>query len=181
MKKWNKRLWFEKTPAWILRWDVVWPVQRFFRNIRRGYELTRLTWGNCWCDHSEITDLFMYGLKKLVAHIEEHKNFVGWEYTVSRGKLMIALGERVYSDYYEDEWMGQVDMLYGKSSFDFVPIEGTDTYELKSSREYPYTKEELEAIKVHERELMEAARLKQAKASRIYYALLNHRLNWLWD
>lgn len=135
---------------------MMWKIKRFWRNIVRGYELTKLTWNSCSCDYSEANELFMYGLKRLVDHIEEHRNHVGWEYTVSRGKLLIRLGERVYSDYYA-----------------LLPFEKPEGESLNSF---------LIRARVHPlRGEIDAAQKKQEKARRIYYKLMEHRLEWLWD
>ncbi|HEY3525759.1 MAG TPA: hypothetical protein VGK47_06160, partial [Nitrososphaeraceae archaeon] len=125
------------------------------------YELAKLTWNNCDCDHSEATDLFMYGLKRVVKHIEEHKNHVGWEYNVSRGKLLIKLGERVYSDYYA--------LLPFCGISTSVDADSIDWFEKWFNSNIP------------SRDEIDAAQKKQEKARRIYYKLLEHRLEWLWD
>lgn len=135
---------------------MMWKLKRFWRNIVRTYKLAKLTWNSCSCDYSEATDLFMFGLRSVVDHIEEHKNFIGWEYTVQRGKTLIRLGERVYSEY------------YALLPFDHIDNEPLDDFLARSGKE-PLRGE------------IYAAQKKQEKAQRIYYKLLDHRLQWLWD
>lgn len=146
----------KKIIRWF-RWDIIWPIERFWRNMVRGWELLRLTWNNCDCDHSEATDLFLYGLRRVVNHLERHKNHVGWEYTVSRGRLIISLAEKVFGEEYE------------LGPFERDPDESIATF-MEHYRNDPELKAKISA-----------AQVKQAKANRIFYKLLEHRLQWLWD
>lgn len=162
---------------------MMWKLKRLWRNIVRTYELARLTWNNCDCDNSEATDLFIWSLKRIVKHIEEHKNHVGWEYTVSRGNTLIKLGEGVYGEYYSTEYQGIMDELWGPiTSYwdEKAEADGMAGF-FNPQRPKAVTETQKRQCKEDEHRLFLESQAKQEKANRIYYKLLEHRLQWLWD
>lgn len=162
----------------------MWKIIRFWNNLKRGYELTKLTWNFCWCDHSEATDLFLYGLRRVVNHLEKHKNHEGWEYTVSRGRLIIRLAERVFGETYSYEYQEIMDAMWGKVTSYWEEPEGEGKYKtslFNPKRPVAITETQKRQCAEDESRLFHESQEKQAKANRIFYKLLEHRLKYLWD
>lgn len=127
--------WYWKIYRWF-KWDA----KHFHRDVTQGFKnLWRwfpIVWKDRdWDDHY-IFEPIKFKLKNTAKYFETKQRFVGWEKEVKYLRICEKLIQRIQDDYYQSEHYDYFDF-----DIDFIPVEGKDSYELKSNT----TRDDLES------------------------------------
>lgn len=80
-------------------------------------------------DFGYLYDLERAKIEEMCKYHEKHQRFEGWEYVVRDMKLCMKL---------IDIFKGEVNLFHYNGNLNFVPIEGSDNYEVKESDDFKY-------------------------------------------
>jgi len=153
-------------------------VKNFFLRVRRVLNYIPIVWNTYDWDYHSAIDVFKYQLERIADHLDSDDAVtVDAKYNAQRIRTTIRLMDRVFDDYYAMEYMDTLNEMYGRSSFEFVPIkvgdEFTERYEVKQVWESGVTHEEIEEFHT---KLFKASQEKQKKAERILWKLLHENI-----
>jgi len=172
----------------IIDWynDLKYFIKSIFIGIKNLWVWFPIIWKDRNFDNGFLINLnikkleFMYKFfsnPKNVHVIEENRKHI-----VSRIGTAIKLMKLVNDEFYAMEYQNQVEKLYGKSNWIFVPYKDMkNMYEIEIKFEKNYTEEELKKIKEHEHQLYLKSRSKHIKAKRILWKFIEHNIDWWWD
>ena len=123
--------------------------------------------------------------------METSGTLVGSEHKAKRIRTIIALMDKVYDDEYALEYYDKSIELYGKYEYKFVPINETAYYpitkkveelsEMIQVWEQNWTKEELVDIEAHISQMMIESDIKQKRAHKLLWELVEHNIQRFWD
>lgn len=164
-----------------MRW-----FKRKYRQIKRTIEFLPLIWRGADWDYRYAVDLFTYQLSRTADYIEDNNRCVNSTADSKRIRTVVNLLEKVYEEEYGMEYLDIIKKKYGTSKFEFKKLKETDKkgdpyYEIIDAYDYDYTDSELLMI-AEERhaELLNSA-VKQKRAHKLAWELIEHNIQQWWD
>lgn len=156
-------------------------IKRFFRRLYRLVEYLPLIWKSDDYDYRYAVDLFMYQLDRTGDYILTKGIHENTDNDFSRIRTATNLLKKVYDEEYLLEWIDVIEEKYGPSKIDFIPIEGTDNYQMIEVFEKDYTDSELLEIAEERQILSRVCRVKHERAHRIAWEFIEHNIRYWWD
>lgn len=145
---------------------VIWKDRNFDKGYLIELNIKKLEMMHKWFSNPNNT------------HITEENR----KHIVSRINTAIKLMKLVEDEFYAMEYQKEIENLYGKSKWEFIPCHDMkNMYEIQIKFEKKYTEEELEKINKHEHELLVKSRNKHIKAKRILWKFIEHNIDYWWD
>lgn len=130
-------------------------------------------------DYGYSVDVFKFQLLKMAEHFESENATGDSLYKAKRIRTIIRLMDKVYNEEYLD-YNEEVERLYGKINIDFVQIDN-EYYEMITTYERDYSEEEIKKIENHISEMRKFAIMKQERAHKLLWELVEHNIRNLWD
>ena len=183
----------DKTKDNIL--EFIHNIKFTYRRIKRLFKWIPVIWNSYYdWDYRSAIDVFQYQLERIADMLESNRSIsVESKHNATRIRTAIRLMNKVYDEEYAMEYFNEIERIYGKSKYDFLPVnekgELVDTsepdkpefYRMVTIWERDYTDEEIKNIEVHTRELLLKYHHKQKKAHRILWAFIEHNIQNWWD
>lgn len=153
-------------------------MKQFLLRVKDLISYIPVIWNGTSGDYSSSIDIFKHSLKLLKRDILLHSELEGAEYHASRIDLVIKLMDKVYDDEYTNEWIDLIESKYGKYKVGFTPRED-GLFEMYSYHE-GLNPELLDEAKEFRRKTIETLHLKQEKAHRILWKLIDRHIQRWW-
>jgi len=184
--------WYWKIYRWF-KWDA----KHFHRDVIQGFKnLWRwfpIVWKDRDLDNHYIFEPIKFKLKNTAKYFETKQRFVGWEKEVKYLRICEKLIQKIQDDYYQSEHYDYLDL-----DIDFVPVEGKDTYELKSNTtrddldsyilKYPRIKKMVlknpkykNYINTNKGISLSIGIERHNKAKKLLFKILEERIEYWWD
>ena len=184
--------WYWKIYRWF-KWDA----KHFHRDVIQGFKnLWRwfpIVWKDRDWDNHYIFEPIKFKLKNTAKYFETKQRFVGWEKEVKYLRICEKLIQKIQDDYYQSEHYDYLDL-----DIDFVPVEGKDTYELKSNTtrddldsyilKYPRIKKMVlknpkykNYINTNKGISLSIGIERHIKAKKLLFKILEERIEYWWD
>jgi hypothetical protein len=123
----NYDSWYWKLYRWF-KWDAKHLHRDIAQGFRNLWKWFPIIWKDRdWDDHY-IFEVLKFKVLNTANHIEEHDRFVGCETEVKYMRVCVKLMERIQTEHYRHEYFDYFDF-----DTEFVPIEGTDLVEYKTT------------------------------------------------
>lgn len=175
--------------------DFIHNIKFTYRRIKRLIKWIPVIWNSYYdWDYRSAIDVFRYQLERIADMLESDKSIsVEAKHNATRICTALRLMDKVYNEEYVMEYLTEVERIYGKSTYEFVPvnkkgekIDITTTgeniyYRMDTVWERDYTKDEIKQIDTHNNELFLKSLEKQKKAHRILWAFIEHNIQHWWD
>lgn len=173
---------FEKfiEKSWVKKayLEVRYFIKRVIRFIRRMVKLTPIVWKSHDFDSEYAVEYFIFKLERIAEYFESDKAVAtNSKYNAGRIRTVIKILKRISDDYYEVYFWNQVEKEYGPKDFEFIPIEGSESFEINwKYNSDKYTPEEID-------EAYREATIKgyelQEKANRVVWKMIERDI-WKW-
>lgn len=159
-------------------------LKNIFSKIKNLIIWFPIIWKLRYSHYIYLIHIILFYLENMAKFFESDNTFsVDIENDAKRIKTVINLMKNVYDEKYAYEYQKEIENLYGKQKFEFVPLkDNNDLYELITV--FPnknYSEKELEKIHEHETKLLKKSLEKQNKAHRILWKLIEHNIRKWWD
>jgi len=116
---------------WKIRRWWRWEAKYTFRNIKEGikniFRWMPIVWKDRDWDTHYIWEVFKFKLKNQAKYIGGNDRHMSAKRDAELMNLCVRLMDKIQTEYYSSEYAN-----YQKSKFNFIPIEGSDHYEMKS-------------------------------------------------
>lgn len=157
-------------------------IKHFFKNIKKVLDFLPIIWKHQDYDYRFSIDLFKYSLQRQADFFENGKTFSAYpKQTASRIRTAVNLMQKVYDEEYATEYFDLIETLYGKTIYEFVPVEGTDYFSLKVTNEQAVDEEHQEHIDRVTTNMMLVCRDRQERAHKLLWRYLEHNIRRWWD
>lgn len=157
-------------------------IKQFFRNIKRVLDFLPLIWKHRDYDYRHSINMFRYSLQRQADFFESDEAYsADARQYASRIRTAVRLMDKVYDEDYGLAYIDLIDGLYGKTNFNFVKIENTDSYSLEIRNELAVDDKHQEEINQIRHEMMLYCRDKQNRAHDILWRFVEHNIRNFWD
>ena len=190
MKIKGLKSWMHLADGW-LTYRVTYFFRRKYRQVRNVFRWLPIIWNQFDFDYCYSIEVFKFQLLKQADVMETSGTLVGSEHKAKRIRTIIALMDKVYDDEYALEYYDKSIELYGKCEYKFVPINETaynpitkkveELSEMIQVWEQNWTKEELVDIEAHISQMMIESDIKQKRAHKLLWELVEHNIQRFWD
>jgi hypothetical protein len=166
-------------------------VKQFFKRIYNLYRWFPIIWNDQdWDDHY-IFEILKFKLKNQAEYIGYHDRHMSAKRDAEIMMLCVSLLDKVQTEYYNTEYLD-----YEESKFNFIPIEGTDTSEIKINHisdnlndyfnKYPLVYKEVVCQHIHNnpdkhRIAMYMSRVNHDRARKLLFKLMERNIERWWD
>lgn len=163
-------------------------IKRFFRKLTNLIDWLPVIWNDYPYDYSSIYTILDKKLNKMLVFFESGNVWQSDESlkpTIKELKLVISLLDKIREDFYGLEYME-----YLEEDMEFIPIENDDCYEL----EFKLKKDNLDEYfkKYHVKNIptdfterkklaIQISRKKEEQCKRLFFKLLNDKIERWWD
>lgn len=169
----------------------MWKIRMFFRKVKNMFRWFPIIWKDEDWDSHYIFEILKFKLKN-------QAKFIGSRDIHTRAKrdaeimmLCVSLIDKVQTDYYNIEYQD-----YEETEFNFIPIEGTDTSELKINHisdnlddyfnKYPLVYKEVVCQHIHNnpdkyRIAMYMSRINHDRARKLLFKIMEENIERWWD
>lgn len=174
---WNNRSWFSE------QWDnFTYFFRRKSRQIKNVFKWLPVIWNQYDYDAQAANKVFMFQLAKTADFLESpYAMSMSAKHDASRIRMVLRLMEKVNEEDYALEFADVIEKKYGKSNFDFIPVEGTDHFEMVIVYEKEYSPEQIEEIENEKYRLIMEGHKKQDRAHKLMWDLIEHNIRGWWD
>ena len=148
---------------WFYRVEL--PLKNLKQGLINLYKWLPIVWKDRDYDHSYVLDLLKFKLQKMSKYTISRKYHSGWEQHVRDMNICISLIDKLW-DFYEIEYFDYIDQ-----KFEFIPIEGSTAYTLDTTIIHDNLDEFFAKNKLSYKKVMEEAKLKEWNEDRAYIAL----------
>jgi len=149
------------------------------KNLIRWFPII---WKQYNFDYSYAIEVFKFQLAKLATFLEsDNACVVDAKEKAKKIRVVLRLMNKVYEEEYMFEYTKEIEDKYGPRKFDIVPIEGTANYKLETKYEKYYTEEEKKIIDEEENNILKKYAVKQDKAHKLLWKLIEHNIQSWWD
>lgn len=168
-------------------WKIQRPFRNFFSNIRRVIAFLPVIWKTREWDYHYAITIFKFQLERIANALESNEAVsLGSEQRAQKIRTVCRLMDKVYNEDYELSALDEADKIYGSYTYKSIPLEEDHPehgklYRMVRVWERDYTEEEIRQIDNHTRELIETARLKQKRAHKLLWELVEHYIQSWWD
>lgn len=157
-------------------------IKQFFKNIKRVIDFIPILWRHRDYDYRHSINLFKYSLQRQADFFESDRAYsADARQYASRIRTAIRLMDKVYDEEYGLAYIDLIDGLYGKTHFDFVKIENTNSYSLEIRNELAVDDKHQEEINEVRNEMMKYCQDKQERAHRILWQFVERNIKNWWD
>lgn len=157
-------------------------IKQFFRNIKRVLDFLPLIWKHRDYDYRHSINLFRYSLQRQANFFESDRAYsADARQYASRIRTAIRLMDKVYNEEYAIAYIDLIDGLYGKTNFNFVKVEGTDSYSLEIRNELAVDDKHQEEINQIRHDMMLYCHDKQERAHNLLWRFIGHNMQSWWD
>lgn len=161
-------------------------INRKIEKIKRVIQFIPHIWRSADWDYRYAVELFSYQLERTANYIEEKNRHTTALSDAKRIRTVVNLLKKVYDEEYAMEYMDIVESRYGKTSFDFVKTgeldkKGEPYYEMVERYENDYTDSELLIISEEKSSLFLESKVKQERAHKLVWKLIEHNIRGWWD
>lgn len=178
-----------KTNKYKLWWKF--EGKYMFRNLVQGVKnlihYFPIIWKDRDWDYRYTLDILEYKLKRQRNYINKNKRFVGYEFVVRDLNICLSLLDKFKEEYYSME-----KYEYLEKKHRFVPTDETEKYFTMESdilrndleqyfKKYPKIHEKFKHLEKDERIAMEMGYYLQAKANRLFFKILETKIQSWWD
>jgi hypothetical protein len=164
---------------------ITYPFRDFFRRVHNVYRWLPIIWKDRDYDDSYITEI-------LIKKLEFTRDFYlsGKAYSAEAEKVADEIKEAIDRlhmtrdswEFYEDLAMEQLEQKWGKTTFEFVPLEDRPGLtEMKSKTEKVNTEEEEEQHRKEFRKALDTARKQYMKDKIKAYEFIAKNIDKWWD
>ncbi len=164
---------------------ITYPFRDFYRRVKNVLRWLPIIWKDRDWDDSYITEI-------LIKKLEFTRDFYlsGKAYSVEADKVADEIKEAIDRlhmtrdswEFYEDLAIEQLEQKWGKTTFEFVPLEDRPGLtEMKSKTEKVSTEEEEEQYRKEFRKTLDAARKQYMKDKKDAYKFIAKNIDKWWD
>jgi len=165
--------------------NITYPFRDFYRRIKNVLRWLPIIWKDRDWDDSYITEI-------LIKKLEFTRDFYlsGKAYSAEADKVADEIKEAIDRlhmtrdswEFYEDLAIEQLEQKWGKTTFEFVPLEDRPGLtEMKSKTEKVSTEEEEEQYRKEFRKTLDAARKQYMKDKKDAYKFIAKNIDKWWD
>ena len=105
----------------------MWRIRMFFRKVKNMFRWFPIIWKDEDWDSHFIFEILKFKLENQAKYIGNKDRHTQAKYDAERMMLCVRLIDKIQTEYYAMEYMD-----YEESKFNFVPIEGKDSFEMKT-------------------------------------------------
>jgi len=157
-------------------------LKRFTRKIKRVVDFLPIIWNGNDFDSYYAIELFKHQLNRTADMFDSQAAMSeGSEIRAQKIRTAIRLMDKVYDGKYEDEYMEIIDKLYGKTEFNFVPVEGEKTFKLVVSNPMAVDEKHQKEIDQVRRLMARASIDKHNRAHRVLWNYIEYHIQGWWD
>jgi len=161
--------------------------KRKYRQIQRVIDFLPIIWKGFDFDYTYSIELFKKQLERQAKHLEsERAHTLSAPINAQKIRTAIRLMDKVYDEEYDMEYVGDIELLYGKSKHEFVELDekdknGNPYYTMKIRNELAVDEEHQKEINEVRHQMFLRSRDKQKRAHKLLWSYIEHNiLNW-WD
>ena len=161
--------------------------KRKYRQIQRVIDFLPIIWKGFDFDYTYSNELFKKQLERQAKHLEsERAHTLSAPINAQKIRTAIRLMDKVYDEEYDMEYVGDIELLYGKSKHEFVELDekdknGNPYYTMKIRNELAVDEEHQKEINEVRHQMFLRSRDKQKRAHKLLWSYIEHNiLNW-WD
>ena len=161
--------------------------KRKYRQIQRVIDFLPIIWKGFDFDYIYSIELFKKQLERQAKHLEsERARTLSAPINAQKIRTAIRLMDKVYDEEYDMEYVGDIELLYGKSKHEFVELDekdknGNPYYTMKIRNELAVDEEHQKEINEVRHQMFLRSRDKQKRAHKLLWSYIEHNiLNW-WD
>jgi hypothetical protein len=165
--------------------NITYPFRDFYRRVKNVLRWLPTIWKDRDWDNSYITEI-------LIKKLEFTRDFYlsGKAYSAEADKVADEIKEAIDRlhmtrdswEFYEDLAIEQLEQKWGKTTFEFVPLEDRPGLtEMKSKTEKVSTEEEEEQYRKEFRKTLDAARKQYMKDKKDAYKFIAKNIDKWWD
>lgn len=157
--------------------------RRKYQQIERVLSYIPIIWRGYDFDYRSAIDVFQYQLKRTADFLESDKACtLSAKQRAKRLRTAIELMQKVYDENYAIECIERFEELYGKTSYEFIPLErNPDLYEIKTKNESAVDDEHQEVIDEIRKSFYELGDSKQERAHKLLWKFIEHNIRSWWD
>lgn len=166
--------------------------RRKYRQIQNIIRWIPILWNQFDFDYRYAIDVFKFQLKNLADFMDSDKSrTLDASVRAQRIRTVIKLIDKVYDEEYACEYQDKLKEKYGNSKFDFIPTGDTTyndftnkeekLYEMVKVWNTKYSEDELKQIAEDESKMFNESQLKQEKAHRLLWKMIEHNIRGWWD
>lgn len=157
-------------------------VKQLFENIKRVIDFLPIVWRHRDYDYRYSIEIFKYSLQRQADFFENGNTFSAYpKQTASRIRTAVNLMQKVYDEEYATEYFDLIESLYGKTSYEFASIEGTEYFSLKVTNERAFDEEHQKQIDNVRTMMLLHCRDRQERAHKLLWRYLEHNIRNWWD
>ena len=165
--------------------DITYPVKRFFRKIKNVFRWIPTIWKDEDYDGHFIVEILIKKLEHTRDFFLSDRTHIANAEEVA-GEIQEAINRlhmtRDSWEFYEDPAMEAIEKKWGKTTHEFIPVEGRPNLnELKSKVEKANTEEEIQEYKKEFRETLKDARKQYQKDKKDAYKFIAKNIDKWWD
>jgi len=157
---------------------------RKYKQVKNVIRWIPVIWNNFDFDYRYALEAFKFQLNNIADHMGSDKAM-----TMSAGdraqkiRTITKLMDKVYDEDYALDFFDEIERLYGPREMNWEDIEYKEDYSSYQGFIYEreYTQEQLKEISEHESRLIEEGRIKQEKAHKLLWKLMEHNIRGFWD
>ena len=152
--------------------DITYPVKRFFRKIKNVFRWLPTIWKDEDYDKDFIVEILIKKLEHTRDFFLSDRTHIASAKEVA-GEIQEAI-DRLHMtkdswEFYEDPAMEVIQNKWGKTTFEFIPLEDRPGLnELKTKVENANTEEEVQQYKKEFREILKSARKEYQKDKNLF-------------
>jgi len=161
--------------------------KRKYRQIQRVIDFLPIIWKGFDFDYTYSIELFKKQLERQAKHLEsERAHTLSAPINAQKIRTAIRLMDKVYDEDYSMEYVGDIELLYGKSKHEFVELDekdknGNPYYTMKIRNELAVDEEHQKEINEVRHQMFLRSKDKQKRAHKLLWSYIEHNiLNW-WD
>ena len=160
-------------------------IKRKISQIKNVIKWLPTIWNQFDFDYNYSIDVFKFQLEKQAEHLESEKaRTMDAKDRAKRIRTTLKLMKKVYDEEYAIEYIDKMEELYGKDLMEHELIDtgrgdGTSYYQKKYER--TETPERIKEIRDMSNNLWSESNLKQEKAHRILWLMVERNIQGWWD
>jgi hypothetical protein len=169
----------------------MWKIKRVFRKVKNMFRWFPIIWKDEDWDSHYIFEILKFKLKNQSKYIGDRDFHTRAKRDAEIMMLCVSLLDKVQTEYYNTEYLD-----YEESKFNFIPIEGTDTSEIKINHisdnlndyfnKYPLIYKEVVSQHIHSnpdkhRIAMYMSRMNHDRARKLLFKLMERNIERWWD
>ena len=156
---------------------MIYKIKRFFKQLRRLLRWIPVVWDTYDFDYSYSLKVFKFQLERQADFMEsKNAKTLNAKHYASRIRIILRLMDKVYNEDYGTAYFDQMEEKYGEGLYQWV-IDYSD-----SPVTYAYeVRENAQEIEAEHKKLQKLAAVKQKRAHKLLWDLVEHNIQTFWD